>query len=119
MLFTLQTLKAKSFQDQVHAIELLAKRNLDLFEKIRSLVEDYPPGSIFQIYLLADSLKTVQIALMAVIADDITTIPDQDAREPYRRRLEQLCTHFGVEARDLEIMLHYTPFIKDFLKDRA
>jgi len=50
MLLTLHTLKSKPFQEQVRTIELLTKQNVDLFERLRPLLEDRSEDSIFHIF---------------------------------------------------------------------
>lgn len=119
MLLTLQTLKAKPFQEQIRTIELLTEQNLDLFERIRPLAEGRSEDSVFQTRISGDRHKVVRIALLAVVAADITTIPDQDAREPYRRKLDDLCNHFAIDIRDVTNMTQYTTEIESFLEGRS
>ena len=119
MLLTLQTLKAKPFQEQIRTIELLTEQNLDLFERIRPLAEGRSEDSVFQTRISGDRHKVVRIALLAVVAADITTIPDQDAREPYRRKLDDLCNHFAIDIRDVTNMTQYTSEIESFLEGRS
>ena len=118
MLLTLQTLKAKPFQEQIRTIELLTEQNLDLFERIRPLAEGRSESSVFQVSISADRHKVVRIALLAVVAADITTIPDQGAREPYRRKLDDLCNYFAIDIRDVTNMTQYTSEIESFLEGR-
>jgi len=118
MLLKLQTLKAKPFQEQVRTIELLTEQNLDLFERIRPLLEDRSEDSILQISISTDRHKVVQVALLAVVAADITTIPDQGVREPYRRKLDELCRHFAIDPEDLRLIVRYASQIEGFLAGR-
>jgi len=119
MLLTLHTLKAKPFQEQVRTIELLTKQNVDLFERIRPLLEDRAEDSVFHISISADGHKVVRVALLAVVDADIATIPDRGARAPYRRRLDQLCNHFGIDLKDLAVMVRYASQIESFLAGRT
>lgn len=119
MLLTLQTLKAEPFQEQIRTIERLTEQNLDLFEKIRPLLEDRSEDSIFHISISTDCYKVVRVALLAVVAADITTIPEQGAHEPYRRKLEELCRHFAIDAEDIQVMVRYTSQIEGFLAGRT
>jgi len=118
MLLTLHTLKAKPFQEQIRTIELLTEQNLDLFERIRPLLGNRFEDSIFHISVSADRHKVVRVALLAVMAADIATIPDQGARVPYRRRLDELCKHFAIDIRDIEAMVRYASQIESFLTGR-
>ena len=118
MLLTLHTLKAKPFQEQIRTIELLTEQNMDLFERIRPLLEDRSEDSIFHMSVSADHHKVVRAALLAVVAADIATIPDQATRAPYRRRLDQLCKHFAIDVRDLEVMVRYASQIESSLTGR-
>jgi len=119
MLLTLRTLKAKLFQEQIGTIELLTEQNLDLFKKIRPLLEDRSEDSGFHISVSADRHKVVRAALLAVVAADIATIPDQVARAPYRRRLDELCDHFAIDLKDLTVMVRYASQIESFLAGRT
>lgn len=119
MLLTLQTLKAKPFQEQIRTIELLTEQNLDLFERIRPLAEGRSEDSVFQTRISGDRQKVVRVALLAVVAADITTIPDQGAREPYHRKLDDLCNHFAIDIRDVTNMTQYTSEIESFLEGRS
>lgn len=118
MLLTLDTLKAKPFQEQIRTIELLTEQNLDLFERIRPLLEDRSEDSVFHISVSADHHKVVRVALLSVVAAGITTIPDQGAREPYRRKLEKLCNHFAIDVRDIAVMVRYASQIESSLTGR-
>jgi hypothetical protein len=109
-------LKARPFEEQVRIIELLAKRNVHLFEEIQSLFEIRSEDRVFQILVSDDRLKMLQTALLAVVAADIVTIPDKRAREPYRWRLEKLCDHFGIDERDVTKMLRHASFIENLLE---
>ena len=119
MLLTLHTLKARPFQEQIRTIELLTEQNLDLFERIRPLLEDRSEDSVFHLSMSADRHKVVRVALLAVVAADIVTIPDQGARAPYRRRLEELCKHFAIDVRDLAVMVRYASQVESFLMGRT
>jgi hypothetical protein len=119
MLLTLHTLKIKPFQEQIRTIELLTEQNVDLFERIRPLLEDRSEDSVFHMSVSADHHKVVRVALLAVVAADIATIPDQVARAPYRRRLDQLCNHFGIDLEDLAGMGRYASQIEGFLTGRT
>jgi hypothetical protein len=119
MSLALHTLKSKPFQEQVRTIELLTEKNLDLFERIRYLLEDRSEDSVFQVSVSTDRCKIVRVALLAVVAADIITIPDQFAREPYRHNLDELCSHFAIDDRDLEVMIQYVSHIEDFLANRT
>jgi hypothetical protein len=115
---TLHTLKSKPFQEQIRTIELLTEQNLDLFERIRPLLEDRSEDSIFHISVSADRHKVLRAALLAVVAADIATIPDQVARASYRRTLDELCKHFAVDLKDLAVMVRYASQIESFLTGR-
>jgi len=119
MLLTLRTLKAKPFQEQIRTIERLTEQNLDLFGKIRPLLEDRSEDSIFHISISTDCYKVVRVALLAVVDADIATIPDRGARAPYRRRLDELCKHFAIHVRDLAVMVRYASEIESFLVGRT
>jgi|GEM_PF-6585486 len=119
MLLTLHILKAKPFQEQVRTIERLAEQNLDLFERIRPLLEDRSEDSIFHISVSADRHKVMQVALLAIVAADIAVILNQGARAPYRRRLDELCKHFAIDVRDLAVMVRYASEIESFLVGRT
>jgi len=119
MLLTLQTLKAKPFQEQIRTIELLTEQNMDLFERIRPLLEDRSEDSIFHISVSADRHKVVRVALLAVVDADIATIPDRGARAPYRRRLDELCKHFAIDVRDLTMRARYASQIESLLAGRT
>jgi len=119
MLLTLQTLKAKPLEEQIRTVELLTERNLDLFERVRTLLESSSPDSVFHTSIAADRHKVVRIALLAIVAADIATVPDQSSRAPYRRSLEKLCSHFGIDIADLAVMARYTSQIENFLADEA
>ena len=119
MLLTLRTLKSTPLQEQIRTIELLTEQNLDLFERIRPLLEDRSEDSVFHISVSANRHKVVQVALLAVVAADIATIPDQGAREPYRRKLDELCKHFAIDVRDLALMVRYASQVEGFLVGRT
>ena len=119
MLLTLHTLKSKPFQEQVRTIELLTKQNVDLFERLRPLLEDRSEDSILHISVSAHHHKVVRVALLAVVAADIAVILNQGAREPYRRKLDQLCKHFGIDVRDLAVTVRYASRIESFLVGRT
>jgi hypothetical protein len=115
MLLTLHTLKSKPFQEQIRTMELLTEQNVDLVERIRPLLEDRSEDSVFHMSVSADHHKVVRVALLAVVAADIATIPDQGARAPYRRRLDELCKYFAIDVRDLAVMVQYASQIESFL----
>jgi len=119
MLLQLQTLKSKPCQEQICTIDRLTELNLDLFERVRPLFEDRSEDSIFHRSVSADRHKVVRVALLAVVAADIATIPDQGARKPYRRKLDQLCNHFGIDLKDLAVMVRYASQIESFLAGRT
>lgn len=116
-MLTLQTLKSKPVEEQVRTIEELTDRNLSLYERIRPLLEDRARDSILQISVSNDRREVVRIALIAVTAADIATIPDQVARAPYRRRLDRLCRHFAIDTKDLADMVRHAAKIEGFLTD--
>lgn len=116
MLLTLQTLKAKPFQQQIRTIELLTQQNLDLFERIRALLEERSENSIFHISISADREKVVRVALLALVAVDIATIPAQGARETYRRRLDELCNHFAIDVKDVTDVSDHASQLQGFLE---
>lgn len=118
MLLTLHTLKAKLLQEQIRVIELLTEQNLDLFDRIHSLLEDRSEDSILHISVSADRYRVVRVALLAFVTADITTIPDQGAREPYHRKLDELCRHFAIDTEDLRLMVRYASQIEGFLAGR-
>ena len=117
-LITLRTLKAKCLREQIETIERLAERNLDLAEKMRALFEARSESSIFHVSLVLDSRKIVQVALLAVVADDIATLPNQGIRKPYHSRLDQLCLHFGIDPSDLSMMIRHASYIESLVAER-
>lgn len=112
---TLQTLKSKPIEEQVRTIEKLTDHYLSLYERIRPLLEDRSEDSVFHISVSSDRRKVVRIVLLAVVAADITTIPDRRARAPYGRRLDKLCEHFSVDVRDVNEMTRHVSWIEDLL----
>jgi len=115
----LSTLKAKCLQEQIETIERLAERSLDLAEKMRALFEVRSESSIFRVSLVPDSQKIVQAALLAVVAADIATLPNQGIREPYYSRLDQLCLHFGIDPSDLSMMIRHASYIESLVAERS
>lgn len=114
---TLHTLKARPFQEQIRIIERLTEQNLDLYEEIRFLLEACSEDSVIRISVSGNRHKVVRVALLAVVAVEIVTIPDQLARKPYEDRLEELCSYFAIDSRDLSVMIQYASQIEGSLVD--
>jgi hypothetical protein len=117
--FLLHTLKARPFEEQIHTIEQLTEHNLDLYEEIRSLLETHSENSVIHLFVSTDRCKVIQVALLAIVAVDITTIPDQLTRSPFSYDLDRLCAHFAIDAKDLSLMVRHASDIENLLTCRV
>ena len=118
MLLTLQTLTSKPLQEQIDIIELLSTQCPDLYEVVYSLITNRSAISIFTLSLSGDRVKVIRVALLSLVAGDITTIPDQAIRGPYQNHLDELCRHFAIEPRDLDVMIRFAEHVRGFLESK-
>lgn len=96
LLLRLQTLKGKDLAEQVRTIEVLARQNLDLFDEVKPLLGSEPDAVVASTRGIADRQAVVRAALLAVVASDITNIPDGHTRARHVERLRRLCRRLGV-----------------------
>ena len=118
MLSRLHTLKSKSFEEQLLAIERLTDSSLHLHDRIRSLLEEQSEDSVFRVYVSSEPRKVVLVALLAIIAADIAAIPDEPDHQAYRERLEKICRHLSVEFQDLVDMQPYVTSFENLLESQ-
>lgn len=119
MLLTLTTLKSRPFEEQVDTIELVTAENLDLFDRLKLLLRGGSDDRVLQVTLSNDREKVVRVALLAVMAADIVSLPDARRRAPYEVRLMELCQHFDVDYRDVVIMVGHGRAIEKMLENGA
>jgi hypothetical protein len=119
ILSLLRTLKARPFEEQIQMIEQLTEHSLDLYEEIRSLLETHSENRIIHLFVSTDRHKVVQVALLAIVAADLTTIPDQLTRSPFHYDRDRLCAHYAIDAKDLSLMVRHASHIENLLTCRA
>ena len=119
MLLTLETLKSRTLSDQAETIAALAGRNLDLYEHLQPLLSQDSEDSIYRVAVSPDQDKVVRLALLAVVAADIASVPDSPTRRTYLRRLCKLCRHLAVEYNDVVALQRHVAQIQDMLLKRA
>lgn len=112
---TLRTLKSKSIQEQVRAVNDLAKQNLDLYDAIESLFTARSEDSMFQFVVSGDRHRVVCAALLAVVAADITIVPHEPARQRHQNRLKEVCKHLSIDYNDIRIILPWVARIGEIL----
>ena len=118
MLAKLRTLKAASLKEQARIIQLLAERNLDLYDTLAAIVREQGDDRIFSTRVSGDRQKVVLAALLAVLASDIATVPGGPSRERHVRCLKTLCRALDIEYDDVLLLHHHIGVLELELADR-
>ena len=118
VLAKLRTLKAASLKEQARIIQLLAERNLDLYDTLAAMVRGRGDDRIFSTRVSGDRQKVVLAALLTVLASDIATLPGEPSRERHLSRLKELCSAFDIEYDDVLLLHHHIHALAVLLDDR-
>jgi hypothetical protein len=98
-------LKSKAISEQIAVVESLSQELLDEYTRIQSVLEDTIGGVVLRVTFTGERVQLVQLAILALVAADIATVPVQATRSAYYRRLHETAGHFGIEKQDLDLML--------------
>ena len=97
----LRTLKGASLGEQARIIQLLAERNLDLYEALAGIVRDHPEDGLFSAWVSGDRERVVLAALLAILGADIASLPCSIHRTRGKQNLTALCCHLHVQLHDV------------------
>ncbi len=101
----LHTLKAESASTQIETITLLSQMLLHLYDEIVALIQTTFSGTVLKLEFSGDPNQLVQLAMLTIVAADISTVPHRDGRTFYHATLYNTLSHFGLSEADLRYMI--------------
>lgn len=116
-LLILKTLKVHDKKTQIAEIDRLSIRFQNLAVAIYALIEKSFNGKLFVVHFLGDKIQLVRLALLAIVATDMTSIPDRESRERYFEKLDALGDHFGISRKDILLVMSLVSAFEELFQD--